>query len=107
MLDDFLRDRLHVQFRSIQPCLFGQAYVRFSKYYDRDRLIHDGPHAFGNVYVSFIPHDQAWNHKRVTMNYEVWLMFLGHNVDHWNNQLVTRLSQIGEGKLPRKRTVLI
>lgn len=90
VLDEFLRDHMHAFFRSIQPCPFGQAYVRFHNYYDRDRLIHGSPHAFGDVHISFIPHDKAWNHKRVTMNHEFWLMFLGLNVDHWNNHLVDK-----------------
>lgn len=90
VLDDFLRDHMHVHFRSIQPCPFGQAFIRFNAYYDRGRLIHDSPHAFGDVSISFIPHDRAWNHKKVTLNYEVWLMFLGLNVDHWNNHLIDK-----------------
>lgn len=81
---------MRVHFRSIQPCPFGQAYVRFNAYYDRDRMIHDSPHPFGDVYISFIPQDKAWNHKKVTMKHEVWLMFLGFNVDHWNNHLVDK-----------------
>lgn len=85
ILDDLLRDHLQESYRSIQPCPFGQAYVRFSLYHDRDRLIQSSPHAFGNVHISFVEHDRAWNHKKVTMNYEVWLMFLGFNVDFWNN----------------------
>ncbi|KAF8765330.1 hypothetical protein HU200_008706 [Digitaria exilis] len=90
VLDDFLRNNMRAMFSLIQPCPFGQAYVRFGTYYDRDRLIHNSPHEFGDVSISFIPHDQAWNHKRVNMNYEVWLMFLGLNVDHWNNHLVDK-----------------
>lgn len=90
VLDDFLREHLRVHYRSIQPCPVGQAFVRFSHPYDRDRLIHESPHPFGNVNISFIQHDKAWNHKRVTMNYEVWLMFLGLNPDHWNNHLVDK-----------------
>lgn len=81
---------MRVHYRSIQPCPFGQAFVRFTNPYDRDRLIHESPHPFGNVNVSFIPRDRAWNHKKVTMNYEVWLMFLDLNVDHWNSQLVDK-----------------
>lgn len=90
MIDDFLREHLRVGFRSIQPCPFGQAYVRFDFYHDRDRLINASPHVFGNVNISFVAHDNGWNHKKVTMNYEVWLMFLGYNVDHWNNRLVDK-----------------
>lgn len=59
VLDDFLRDHMHVRFRSIQPCPFDQAYVRFENCYDCDRLIDGSPHVFGNVQVSFIPHDRS------------------------------------------------
>lgn len=70
---------MRVGFRFIQPCHYGQAYVRFNFFHDRDRLIHTSPHQYG---ISFVEHDKGWNHKRVTMNHEVWLMFLGYNVDH-------------------------
>lgn len=90
VLDDFLHHHLRIGYRTIQPCSFGQAYVCFDFYHDRDRLIHDSPHDFGNVRISFVEPDKGWNHKRVTMNYEVWLMFLGFNVDHWNNRLVDK-----------------
>lgn len=90
ILDDFLREHLHVGYRSIQPCPFGQAYVRFNFYHDRDRLIHSSPHVFGNVSISFVAHDRGWNHKKITLNHEVWLMLLGFNVDHWNNRLVDK-----------------
>lgn len=75
VLDDFLRDHMRIGFRSIQPCPFGQAYVRFAFYHDRDRLIHDSPHVYGDVRISFVEHDKGWNHKRVTMNHEVWDAF--------------------------------
>lgn len=66
-------------------------------YHDRDRLIHDNPHAFGNISISFTEHDRAWNQKRVMMNYEVWHIFLGYNVDHWNNHIVDKaLSDWGD-----------
>lgn len=90
ILDDFLRDHLQVGFRSIQPCPFGQAFVRFNMYHDRDRLIQESPHQFGNIHISFVEHDHAWNHRRVTMNYEVWLMFLGFNPEFLNNQKVDK-----------------
>lgn len=61
MLDDFLRDHLRIGFRLIQPCPFGHAYVRFNFYHDRDRLIHNSPHEFGDVRISFVEHDKGWH----------------------------------------------
>lgn len=81
---------MSVGFRFIQPCPFGQAYVRFNFFHDRDRLIHSSPHQSDDVSISYVEHDKCWNHKRVTMNHEVWLMFLGYNVDHWTTRMVDK-----------------
>ncbi|KAG2539614.1 hypothetical protein PVAP13_9NG466914 [Panicum virgatum] len=76
VLEDFLRDEKGISFHSIQPCPFGQAYVRFNFFHDRDALIHGSPHTFGDIRVSFAPHNDGWNLRSVTFNHEVWLMFL-------------------------------
>ena len=62
VLEDFLRDEMGVTFCSIQPCPFGQAYVRFNNFHDRDRLILASPINFGNVRISFVAHNNGWNH---------------------------------------------
>jgi hypothetical protein len=33
------------------------------------------------VRISFVEHDKGINHHAMTLNYEVWLMLLGHNID--------------------------
>lgn len=86
VLDDFLRNHRMVSFRSIQPCPYGQACVRFSHFHDRDFLIQSGPHQYGNYRISFVPHHKGWNHRATTMNYEVWLMLLGYNLDFCETQ---------------------
>lgn len=64
--------------------------MAFNFYYDRDCLINESPRLFGNVSISFVVHENAWKCKRVTMNDEIWLMFLSFNVYHWNDPLVDK-----------------
>jgi hypothetical protein len=52
IIEDFLRDR-GIGFRSMQPCPFGQAYVRFNYIFERDTLIEMGPIQYGNGTISF------------------------------------------------------
>lgn len=66
---------------TIQPCPHGQAYVRFAHLFHRDLLIQNGPHQFGNVHISFIPHNRAWNNITTIFTHEVWLMLIGLNLD--------------------------
>jgi hypothetical protein len=44
---------------TIQPCPFGQAYVKFTYMHQRDLLIQNSPVPYGNGSISFIPHDKA------------------------------------------------
>jgi hypothetical protein len=46
VLEDFLANVARVGVRDVQKCPFGQAYVRFVDYRDRDRLIVHSPHQF-------------------------------------------------------------
>jgi hypothetical protein len=85
VLHDFLRNHARVGYTYIQPCPFGQAYVKFVYFHDRDQLIHNSPHQFGDVFISFIEHDRGANHRAVTLNHEVWLMLLGTNIDFWSD----------------------
>lgn len=62
IIADFLRDR-EIGFRSMQPCPFGQAYVRFNYIFERDLLVEMGPIPYGNGSISFVPHNQAWNNR--------------------------------------------
>ena len=67
---------------SIQPCPHGQAFVRFNFYHDRDFLIQNGPHNYGNYHLTFKAHNRGWNNRTTSMNYDVWLMLLGFNIDY-------------------------
>jgi hypothetical protein len=93
VLADFLGVQARVGFRSIQPCLLGQAFVRFNTYNDRDQLTQNSPHALGDVFISFTEHDRGRNHRVVTLNHEVWLMLLGSNLDFWSDAHVGGVSE--------------
>ncbi|CAL4991209.1 unnamed protein product [Urochloa decumbens] len=86
VLDDFLWNTKEVGYHTIQPTPYGQALVRFSQCHQRDFLIRGSPHTYGNMRISFVEHNKAWNNKRVNMNYEVWLMLLGLNNDFWTQK---------------------
>lgn len=91
VLHEFLHDQARVGYASIQPCPFGQAYVKFNFYHDRGQLIHNSPHQFGGVRITFVEHDRGWNRRAVTLNYEVWLMVLGFNIDFWSDVHISKL----------------
>jgi hypothetical protein len=84
VIADFLADQARVGYNTIQPCPYGQAYVRFNFFHDRDFFILNSPHQFGDIRISFTEHNKGSNNRRLEMNYEVWLMLLGHNVDYWS-----------------------
>jgi hypothetical protein len=91
VLHDFLHNHARVDYTFIQPCPFGQAYVKFVYFHDRDQLIHNSPHQFGDVFISFVEHDRGANHRAVTLNHEVWLMLLGTNIDFWSDVHMNKL----------------
>jgi hypothetical protein len=46
VLEDFFANVARVGVRDVQKCPFGQAYVRFAHFRDRDRLVAHSPHQF-------------------------------------------------------------
>ena len=83
LLDDFLRNHRRIGYRSLQPCPYGQAFVKFDLFHDRDFLIQNSPHNYGNYHITFKAHNKGWNNRRSTMNHEVCLMLLGFNLNFW------------------------
>lgn len=75
----------------MQPCPYGQAYVRFNSIHEQDLLIQQSPHQFGNGSISFVAHDRAWNHRNAIMTHEVWMMMLGLDLDLWTRPLVEKV----------------
>jgi hypothetical protein len=59
ILEDFLHKHVNVGFRSMQPCRHGQAFVRFNYLLERDLLIQNSPHQYGNGTISFVAHNRA------------------------------------------------
>lgn len=90
ILEDFLHQH-NVGFRSMQPCPFGQAYIRFNYIFERDLLIQNSPHQHGNGSITFLPHDRAWNNRTALMTHEVWIMMLGLNLDLWTQPLIDKV----------------
>lgn len=88
-VNDFLNQN-HIQYETIQPCPFGQAYVKFTYLHQRDLLIHNSPMHYGNGTVSFIPHDRAWNNRTAVVTHDVWMSLIGLNVDLWTHALVDK-----------------
>ena len=55
LLDDFLRNHRRVGVRMIQPCPYGQAFVKIYLFHDRDFVIQNSPHNYGNYNITFRP----------------------------------------------------
>lgn len=90
LLDDFLRNHRQVGFRSIQPCPYGQVYVRFNFIHDRHFLISGSPHEYDQYRISFVEHNKGWNNKTTTMNCEAWIVLLGYNIDFWTQSNIEK-----------------
>ncbi|TVU49530.1 hypothetical protein EJB05_00843, partial [Eragrostis curvula] len=86
VLGEFFRDRMRVRVTDIQPCPFAQAYVRFDRISDRDRLIGASPIPFDDVEVYLARHDRGPNHRRVEFNHVCWLLLIGFPLDYWSRQ---------------------
>jgi hypothetical protein len=66
----------------MQKSHLAQALVRFEHIYDRDNLITHSPHPYGDVYFSFLKHNEGhW--KALEYNQECWIMLLGFPLDFW------------------------
>ena len=81
IIDDSLHNKMRVDYRSLQLCSHGQAFVRFNYMHARDFLIYYSPHPYGNGTISFVAHNQAWNRHIAIMNHEVWLILLELGID--------------------------
>jgi hypothetical protein len=75
----------HVSIRDIQPSHLGQALVRFVHVHDRDSLVNNSPHPYGEVNFNLVRHNQGRNWRAMNFNRDCWLMLLGFPLDHWNN----------------------
>lgn len=53
LLGEFITQIKCLGFSEIWPCPFGQAYVRFNSPFDRDAMVLQSPHVFGDVHLIF------------------------------------------------------
>jgi len=97
ILHDFLRNHKGVGYRTMQPCPHGQAFVRFNYLFDKDNLIENSPHQYGDGTITFVAHNRAWNNRSAVMTHEVWLMLLGLDLDLWTQNLLEKaVSSFGQ-----------
>jgi hypothetical protein len=89
VLEDFLANVARVGVRDVQKCPFGQAYVRFVHYRDRDRLIIQSPHQFQDIQISFVKKNEGANWRRANLNRECWILMVGPPLDNWSTEDVT------------------
>ena len=96
VLEEFIVEHRQLGLRDIQHCPFGEAYVRLARVRDRDKLVLDSPHEFGDVFISFVKHDEGRNHRRVHFNRTVWLLLTGVPFDFRNTEdLACAVSKFG------------
>lgn len=94
VLRDFLQFERPTAFLDIQPTHLGQALVRFTHTYDRDVMVAESPHVFGDVRVLFCKHNEGRNWRRAQFNHECWLLLLGLPNDYWTERHIH--SAVGE-----------
>lgn len=53
VISEFLTHIKHIGFSEINPCPFGQAFVKLDSVFDRDTLLRDNPHPFNGCSCDF------------------------------------------------------
>ena len=81
LLGEFLTEVKHLPFSEISPSPLGQAYVRLNNVLDRDTLVHESPHQFGDIHVIFQRHNQGLNWRNLALNRDVWIQMVGFPFD--------------------------
>ncbi|XP_066372399.1 uncharacterized protein [Miscanthus floridulus] len=73
----------------IQPCPFGEAFVRFGSPLEREHFL--GPvFAFGSYQMTVIKHDEAENARVFYLDREAWVMLVGFPEDLRNPMVITK-----------------
>jgi hypothetical protein len=88
VVHEFLVEHMGTRVCDVQPSHLGQALVQFVHAHDRDTLVNNGLHPYGEVNFSVVRHNQARNWRAVNFNRECWLMLLGFPLDFWNNNCI-------------------
>lgn len=113
VVEEFLEGVEQVGHGSIHACPFDEAYVQFIHIRDKDRLIRQSPHAFGDVFLSFVLPDQGRNWRRLNFNRVCWLLIVGVPFDHCNTEdIAMAIAKFGriinwEKEDARRRKVLV
>jgi hypothetical protein len=88
VIHEFLDDHLRVHVREIQPSHLGQGLVRFANAHDRDLLVNNNPHPYGDILLDFVCHDQGRNWRALNFNRECWLMLPSFPLDYWTTESI-------------------
>jgi len=97
VIHEFLEQAVHLDHHDIQQCTFGEAYVRLSHVRDRGWLVHQSPHPFGDVYLSFSKHNDGSNWRRVNFNRIFWILMIGVPFDFINtDDIAMGVSKFGK-----------
>jgi hypothetical protein len=91
VLIDFMNTEARVGFKSVQKCPFGQAYIQLAHLRDRDMLVDNSPHVFGDISISFSKHNEGINWRKTHLNRECWILMVGHPLDNWSTEDVTAI----------------
>jgi hypothetical protein len=91
VLTEYLTQVARVGIKSIQKCLFGQAYVQFDRIRDRDRLIQGSPHVFEDISISFCKHNEGINWRHAHLDRECWILLVGPPLDNWSTEDMTAM----------------
>jgi hypothetical protein len=61
ILHEFLEEHKWIDVREIQPSHLSQVLVRLVNAHDRDLLVNQSPHNYGDVQLHFVRHNQGQN----------------------------------------------
>jgi hypothetical protein len=79
---DYIRVEASRHVVSYGPHPHGIGIYCFQSTCDRDNLVHNSPHWFGNRNFSFVNHDEAMNCRRSLFARTRWVMLVGYPLDY-------------------------
>jgi hypothetical protein len=68
VVHEFLVHHKRIRTRDIQRTHLGWTLVRFDHIYDRDNLIAQSPHPYGDVSLTFVKHNEGRNWRLIEFN---------------------------------------
>jgi hypothetical protein len=82
--NEFLLQHKRVHIREIQKSHLREVLVCFHHIYNRDNLIAQSPHPYGDVAFSFVKHNKGHNWRLMEYNRECWIKLMGFPQDFWS-----------------------